>query len=86
MKGTTAKNTFRFHWNRTKCKEDKYELHNETNAVGNGGEEEMVSSLIIKYKLSDARSQGRAWRDPQVTEAWKASRKLTIGLLGTDTG
>jgi hypothetical protein len=52
--------------------------------MGDGDEEEMVSSLIIKYKLSDARIQGKAWRDPQITEAWKAVRKLTIRLLETE--
>ena len=51
--------------------------------MGDGGEEEMVSSLIIKYKLSDAKSQGRAWRDPRITEAWKAIKKLRIRLLET---
>jgi hypothetical protein len=37
--------------------EEQYEVHNETAVVGDGSEEEMVSSLIMKYKLSDVRNQ-----------------------------
>ena len=66
-------------------KKTNYELHNETDAMGGGCEEEMVSSLIMKYKLSDARTQGRTWTDRQKTEVWKTVKKLTIRLLETDT-
>jgi hypothetical protein len=44
----------------------------------------MISRLIMKYKLSDARTQGRTLRDRPKTEAWKAVWKLTIRLLETD--
>jgi hypothetical protein len=74
MQRTTAENTFRCLWTRTKYTEDQYELHNETDTMGDGGEKELVSSLIMKYNLSDARIQGRTWRDSQKTEAWKTVR------------
>jgi hypothetical protein len=37
--------------------------------MGDGCEEEMISRLIMKYKLSDARTQGRTLRDRPKTEA-----------------
>lgn len=85
MQVTTARNTFRFQWCKTKYTEDQYELHNEIDAIGDGGEEEMVSSLMMKYKLSDARTRGRTWRDRQKSEAWETVRKLEIRPLETDT-
>jgi hypothetical protein len=47
-----------------KSNEEQYEVDNETDAMGDGGEEEMGSSLIMKCKVSDARTQGRTLKRP----------------------